>query len=145
MEQDKIHLVQETWQQIVPIADTAAELFYERLFDTSPAIKNLFAKTDMTVQKGKLLHTLTSVIENLHEPAGLMDDIENLGRRHAGYGVEAKHYDLVGEALLWTLEQGLGEAWTLDVSDAWCEAYQMITTPMLRGAADGQPDKSTAA
>lgn len=141
MEKEKIQLVQQTWQQIVPIADVAADLFYTRLFDASPAIKGLFANTDMSAQKGKLLKTLASVVANLHAPTGLMIDVEELGQRHCAYGVKAEHYDLVGQALLWTLEQGLGDAWSSDVREAWSEAYQMIATGMLRGAAISGSDE----
>ncbi|MBW4707176.1 hemin receptor [Roseobacter sp. YSTF-M11] len=135
MERENIALVQETWQQVVPIADTAADLFYNRLFAIDPGTRSMFAATDMSQQKGKLLQTLAAVISNLHAPDSILRDVESLGRRHAGYGVEAHHYDSVGTALLWTLEQGLGEAWTPRVKSAWADAFGLIATQMQAGAA----------
>ncbi|MFA3918739.1 globin domain-containing protein [Ruegeria sp. 2012CJ15-1] len=122
---------------MVPIAKTAADLFYDRLFELDPAAAELFATTDMAEQKVKLLQTLATVISSLHAPTPMLQDILDLGQRHAGYGVTADHYDLVGSALLWTLEQALGEAWTEETYHAWSQAYQLIAEQMLKGAAEG--------
>lgn len=128
LEQKK--LVQETWQMVVPIAETAAELFYERLFQIDPELKMLFKHTDMKEQKLKLLQMLGMAVKGLDNLDQLIPAVENLGRRHVGYGVKDSHYDTVGDALLWTLEKGLGEDFTPEVLDAWTQTYITLATVM---------------
>lgn len=128
MEQKK--LVQETWEKVVPIADTAAELFYRRLFEIDPKLKALFKSTDMKEQKLKLLQMLGMAVKGLDNLEQLIPAVENLGRRHVGYGVQDSHYDTVGDALLWTLEKGLGEDFTPEVLNAWTQTYITLATVM---------------
>ncbi len=128
------HLVQESWMQVEPIADTAATLFYDKLFELDPALRPLFPSTDLREQKKKLMQTLTVAVRGLHRLDELTPALEALGRRHAGYRVKDEHYETVGQALLWTLEQGLGAAFTPAVRDAWVETYQLVASVMQRAA-----------
>ena len=134
MNDENIRIVQQTWQHIPPIADTAADLFYGRLFALDPAITSLFAGTDMAVQKTKLVSMLAATIAGLNSSASLLRDLRELGRRHAAYGLRPGHYATVGEALLWTLEKGLGDRWTDEVCAAWTAAYGLIAGQMRAGA-----------
>lgn len=127
-------LVQESWSKLEPIADAAATLFYNRLFVMDPALRPLFPATDMREQKKKLMQTLTIAVRSLDRLDQLVPALETLGRRHAGYGVEDAHYDTVGKALLWTLEQGLGASFTPAVRDAWAETYGLVASVMQRAA-----------
>jgi hemoglobin-like flavoprotein len=123
-------LIQDTWAQVVPIADRAATLFYQRLFEIDPSTRPLFQVTDMAQQRKKLLQVLSVAVSSLDNLGALRKTVEDLGRRHAGYGVKDAHYDSVGVALLWTLEQGLGSAWTPEAAAAWKEVYGLLSCIM---------------
>src|SRR6195952_4062708 len=123
-------LIQDTWAQVVPIADQAAAIFYQRLFEIDPSTRPLFNTTDMVQQRKKLLQILSVAVSSLDNLGALAKTVEDLGRRHAGYGVKDAHYDSVGVALLWTLEQGLGDAWTPDAAAAWKEVYGILSSIM---------------
>ena len=129
-------LVQESWTLVEPIAETAAALFYGRLFELDPSLRSLF-RSSREAQAQKLAQALAVVVKGLEHPAQLRGAIEALGRRHAGYGVRDEHYTTVGEALLWTLEQGLGAAFTPDVRAAWGDAYGWLAFVMREAAAAG--------
>jgi hemoglobin-like flavoprotein len=135
MTPEQRQLVADTWKQVAPIADTAANLFYSRLFEIDPSTRKLFRANDMAAQRKKLLQTLSFVINGLDHLDVLVSKVEDLGRRHAGYGVTDAHYESVGAALLWTLEQGLGRAWTPAVASAWTEVYGMLSGIMRNAAA----------
>lgn len=141
-------LVQDSWTQVEPIADTAATLFYDRLFTLDPSLRPLFPSTDLGEQKKKLMQTLTIAVRSLDRLDQLVPALEALGRRHAGYGVEDAHYDTVGQALLWTLEQGLGDAFTPEVRDAWTETYGLVASVMQRASrealAEAEPVRAAA-
>jgi hemoglobin-like flavoprotein len=141
MTRDQKRLLTETWQQVVPFADKAATLFYDRLFEIDPSVRKLFHATDMARQREKLIAVLGGAVDGLDDLEALLPLVEELGRRHACYGVTDGHYDSVGAALLWTLEQGLGESWTPDVANAWTDVYALLSGAMRRGA----PSRSTAA
>jgi nitric oxide dioxygenase len=138
LSRDQIALVQATWQQVTPIADTAARLFYGRLFELEPDLRSLFGRTDMEEQRRKLMQILGVAVAALDRLDTLRPELEALGRRHVGYGVEAYHYSLVGAALLWTLEQGLGDEYTRSVRDAWTAVYTTLSTIMQDAAAEGR-------
>ncbi len=129
-----IGLIRSSWTAVEPIADTAARLFYGRLFELDPAIERLFRRTDMDAQRKVLMQTLTVVVKSLDKVDQIVPAVQALGRRHAGYGVREEHYTTVGEALLWTLEQGLGEAFGPDVRAAWATAYETLATIMVEAA-----------
>jgi hemoglobin-like flavoprotein len=126
-------LVQQTFGAVVPIADKAAALFYARLFELDPALKALF-KVDLREQGGKLMQMIGFAVGKLDAPDELVPAVEALGRRHVGYGVKEADYDTVGAALLWTLEQGLGAAFTPDVKAAWAAVYGVLAATMKAGA-----------
>src|SRR5215471_16781421 len=135
MSPEHVTLVQETWQKVMPIADNAASLFYVRLFEIDPSTKPLFKATDLAEQRRKLIQALTMVVRGLDRAEALVPVLANLGRRHAHYGVEDSHYDTVGAALLWTLEQGLGSAWTPEAKAAWSGAYALVADVMRKAQA----------
>ena len=136
-------LVQQTWAQVVPIADQAAAIFYQRLFEIDPSTRPLFNTTDMAQQRKKLLQVLSVAVSSLDNLGALSKTVEDLGRRHAGYGVKDAHYDSVGVALLWTLEQGLGAAWTPDAAAAWKEVYGILSS-IMRSAQQAAKAKMAA-
>jgi hemoglobin-like flavoprotein len=131
----EIDLIRASWSSVEPIADTAAGLFYGRLFELDPAIERLFRRTDMAAQRKILMQTLTVVVKSLDKLDQLVPAVQALGRRHAGYGVREEHYATVGAALLWTLQQGLGDSFTPPVRAAWAEAYGILASVMIEAAA----------
>jgi hemoglobin-like flavoprotein len=132
----QVSLVQDSFAKVVPIADQAAVIFYDRLFDLAPQVKPLF-KGDMAKQRRALMGTLGVVVNGLSDLPTVLPAASMLAKKHVGYGVKAAHYPIVGAALLWTLEKGLGEAWTTDVASAWTEAYGTLSGFMI-GEAYGQ-------
>lgn len=133
MNDEQVQLVQSSFAKVEPIAETAAELFYGRLFELNPAIKPLF-KSDMKEQGHKLMQTLAVVVNSLHRVDTIIPVAQELARRHVGYGVNPDHYTTVGEALLWTLEKGLGADFTPEVKTAWTEAYITLSGVMKQAA-----------
>ena len=126
-------LVQESFAAVAPIADDAAALFYRRLFELDPSLERMF-KGNMTEQRRKLMQMLTAAVKGLDRLDQLVPVVEDLGRRHVGYGVADEHYDIVGAALLWTLEKGLGSAFTPEVKDAWIAVYGLLAGTMKNAA-----------
>ena len=129
----QVALVQESFAKVVPIAAQAAEMFYDRLFQLDPELRPLF-KGDMKEQGKKLMSALGVVVSNLKQPEKIIGTIQEMGKRHGGYGVKAPHYDTVGQALLWTLEQGLGPAFTPETRAAWAAAYGVVADTMKKAA-----------
>ena len=123
--------------KVVPIADKAAELFYGRLFELDPSVKSMF-KTDMTGQGKKLMKTINIAVEALDDVEPLIPTLKEMGAAHVGYGVKDKDYNTVGAALLWTLEQGLGDAFTDEVKNAWGAVYEVLANTMKEGAAEAE-------
>jgi len=136
---DHVRLIRETWAAAEPIADSAVALFYQRLFEIDPSTRPLFANTAMPRQHERLLKALGSVVENAERVDRLTPVLEELGRRHRAYGVEDRHYDSVGMALLSTLQQGLGAAFTDEARAAWTITYAVVSGVMRRAAAEVRP------
>jgi hemoglobin-like flavoprotein len=134
MTPDQIRLVQESWGKVVPIADTAADMFYTKLFQTNPSLQNLFVSYTAEQQRSKLLAMLGNAIGNLNNIGAIVPAVQALGKRHAGYGVRERDYGTVAGALLWTLEQGLGDAWNLELKDAWVAVYTVLSGAMIDAA-----------
>lgn len=134
MTPDQVKLVQDSFRKVAPIADTAADIFYARLFEIAPQVRNLFP-AEMTNQKKKLMQTLGVAVTNLHQVETIVPVVQDLGRRHVAYGVRPEHYDIVGAALLYTLEKGLGDAWNPDLKSAWTETYGLVAGVMKDAAA----------
>lgn len=129
MTPQQIELVQTSFKKVVPIAGTAADLFYNRLFEIAPEVRPMFPQ-DMKEQKVKLMAMLGTAVSNLHKLDEILPAVKALGQRHKGYGVTAAHYAPVGTALLWTLEQGLGPDFTAEVKAAWTETYTALAGVM---------------
>jgi len=132
--QEQKALVQETFAMVEPIADQAAELFYGRLFEVAPNFRQRFPD-NMAGQQRKLMATLKIAVAGLDDPDRLIPIVQELGKRHKGYGVEAGDYSTAAGALLWTLEQGLGDAYTPAVVDAWAAVYGLLSSVMIEAAA----------
>jgi len=128
----QIQIVQDNFQKVAPIADVAAGLFYARLFELDPSLQKLF-KGDMKRQGAMLMSMIGSAVRGLSNPNGLIPVLTALGKRHTGYGVIDAHYATVAEALLWTLQQGLGEEFTAEAREAWTAAYTMMASVMQQG------------
>ncbi|MCB8946335.1 MAG: hemin receptor [Ardenticatenaceae bacterium] len=135
MTPQQINLVQETFAMVLPIANQAAALFYDRLFTLDPSLRPLF-RGSMDTQGQKLMSTLALAVKGLRQPDKIIPAVQHLGRKHVGYGVQPQHYATVGEALLWTLAQGLGEAFTAEVEEAWTAVYTLVATVMQEAATE---------
>ena len=137
---DQKILVQESFALVEPIADTAAELFYTRLFELDPAVRAMF-HGDMQAQGRKLMQMLTIAVRGLDRLDAIVPAVQALGRRHVAYGVRPKDFDTVGAALLWTLEQDLGDAFTPETRDAWAAVYGLLAGVMKAAMAEVTPDQ----
>lgn len=133
MTPNQVQLIKDSWSKVLPIREQAADLFYGRLFELDPSVKPMF-KGDMKEQGRKLMMLLNTVVTGLEKLGELVPAVQDLGRRHVPYGVQPHHYDTVGAALLWTLGQGLGPAFTEDVKSAWTQAYVTLATVMKEAA-----------
>ena len=133
MTPDQVKLVQQSFSKVAPISDQAANLFYDRLFEVAPQVKSMFP-ADMTEQRRKLMTMLAAVVGGLGDLPSILPAASALAKRHVAYGAKAEHYPVVGGALLWTLEKGLGEAWTPDVAAAWTTAYGTLSRYMISEA-----------
>lgn len=143
MTPEQVTMVQESFKKVVPIAGTAADLFYGRLFEIAPEVRPLFPE-DLKEQKKKLIGMLATAVTNLHQVDKIMTAVQDLGRRHVAYGVAAKHYEPVGAALLWTLEKGLGDEFTPPLKAAWTETYVTLAGVMQNAAAGASAPKPAA-
>lgn len=135
MNPETVALIQNSWEKVRPISEAAAKLFYDRLFELDPSSGVLF-KTPIDEQGHKLMQMIDVAVSRLSRLDTLVPAIRDLGARHAGYGVEDHHYDTVGAALMWTLEQGLGEDFTPEVESAWSETYNVMADTMKGAVAE---------
>ena len=133
MTPDQVKLVQDSFAKVVPISETAAVLFYDRLFEIAPAVKAMFP-ADMTEQRRKLMMMLAAVVKGLGDLPSILPAASALATRHVSYGAKAEHYPVVRSALLWTLEKGLGDGWTPDIAAAWTTAYGTLSGYMISEA-----------
>ena len=130
---EDIMLVRASFAQVAPIRIKAADLFYRRLFEIAPELRRLFP-ADLHEQKQKLMAMIGTAVGALHDLDALVPKVKALGMRHVAYGAEPVHYEVVGEVLLWTLERGLGSAFTPQVRAAWAKVYGVLSTTMQAGA-----------
>ncbi|MBU1191807.1 MAG: hemin receptor [Gammaproteobacteria bacterium] len=135
MTPEQLVLVKESWAMVVPIRDQAAELFYGKLFELDPALKPMF-KGNMQEQGRKLTAMINTAVNGLDKLDVIVPAVQDLGRRHVAYGVEDKHYDTVGTALIWTLEKGLGSVFTPACKEAWVTVYGVLAGTMKSAAAE---------
>ena len=133
MTPDQVRLVQQSFSKVAPIADQAAIMFYDRLFEVAPGVKPLFP-ADLTEQRKKLMAMLAAVVNGLTNIESILPAASALATRHVAYGAKAEHYPVVGGALLWTLQKGLGEAWTPEIAAAWTAAYGTLSSYMISEA-----------
>ena len=131
----QVTLVQNSFAKVRPIADTAADLFYGRLFEIAPGVRSMFPE-DMREQKKKLMAMLGLAVANLDKPDTVVPALQKLGRQHVAFGTQAAHYEPVGAALLWTLDQGLGPDFTPEVREAWTETYALVASVMKAAASE---------
>ena len=136
----QIEIVKLSFARILPFKDQAAELFYCRLFELDPSLRLMF-RSDMTEQKQKVMLALSMVVSNLEKMDNVLIAVRELGRRHKSYGVRTRHYDIVGAALLWTLEIGLGSSWNKELAEAWALAYGQVAAAMIEGAESPEPER----
>ena len=135
MTPDQVQLVQQSFAKVAPISEQAAVIFYDRLFEVAPSVKPMFP-TDMKEQRKKLMATLAVVVGGLGNLESVLPAASALAKRHVSYGAKAEHYPVVGAALLWTLEKGLGDGWTREVAEAWTTAYGTLSGYMISEAYD---------
>lgn len=132
---EDIMLVRATFAQVAPIRLQAADLFYRRLFEVAPDLRRLFP-ADLHEQKQKLMAMIGTAVGALHDLDALVPRVKALGMRHVAYGAEPVHYEVVGEVLLWTLERGLGSAFTPQARAAWTKVYGVLSATMQAGASE---------
>ena len=135
MTNEEIELVKTSWEKVEPISDVAAELFYGKLFEIDPTLKAMFSD-DIEEQGKKLMMMINTAVNGLDRLDQFVPAVQALAERHVGYGVTDGHYDTVGEALIWTLGQGLGDGFTDDVKAAWLTTYTLLANTMKEGAAE---------
>jgi hemoglobin-like flavoprotein len=128
-----IHNVQSTFDLIAPIADSAAALFYSKLFELDPSLKSMF-KSDMSDQRKKLMQILGVAVSSLKNIEAIVPAVQDLGRRHVKYGVRPQHYNTVAEAILWMLAQTLGATFTPEIKQSWTEVYTVLADTMIAAA-----------
>ena len=133
MTPEQVNLVQQSFAKVAPISEQAAVLFYDRLFEVAPGVKAMFLD-DMTEQRKKLMATLAVVVGGLNNLETILPAASALAKRHVSYGAKPEHYPVVGGALLWTLEKGLGDAWTPETAAAWTAAYTTLSGYMISEA-----------
>jgi hemoglobin-like flavoprotein len=139
MRPDQIALVQATYDKLAPIQVTAGALFYRRLFELNPELRQLF-HGDIMTQSRKLMEMIALVVDNLNQFDHMLPRVQLLGRAHIGYGARAEHYDTVGAALAWAIRQVLEEQFTPADEQAWMAAYTMLADAMKASAASARLD-----
>ncbi len=130
MTQHQIELIRKSWALVTPMAYEAGNLFYQKLFTAAPGIRHLF-KPDISTQANKLMQVLGYVVTKLNHMEELLPEVQKLGRRHNGYGAEPAHYEVVGQCLIATLKEGLGQHWNPEIQDAWITAYTTLKNVMI--------------
>jgi len=133
MTPQQIALVQQSFSKVAPISEAASKLFYDRLFEVAPSVRAMFPE-DMTEQRKKLMGMLAAVVSGLSNLETFLPAASALAKRHVAYGAKAEHYPVVGATLLWTLEKGLGEAWTPELATAWTDVYGVLSGYMISEA-----------
>ena len=142
MTQRQIELVKSSWISVAVMDHVVVGgLFYNRLFEIAPQLKSMF-HNPIPEQSKKLLAMINNVIAKLDKLDDIVDEVAKLGRKHIHYGVQPEHYAIVGSALLWTLEKGMGENWNEEVKNAWTECYNILSGAMI--AATEEDNKKAA-
>ena len=129
----QITVVKASWHMLTPIANEAAAMFYQRLFELDPTLKLLFVR-DMEQQGRKLMGMIGIAVNSLDRIDEIVPAIQELGRRHIKYGVKYQDYATVATALLWTLQQSLKQEFTPEVEAAWTAVYRLLADTMKEAA-----------
>ncbi|MDJ0677055.1 MAG: adenylate/guanylate cyclase domain-containing protein [Calothrix sp. MO_167.B42] len=129
----QVELVQTSFINLLSQGESTAKLFYERLFEIAPEVRALF-KENMVVQQRKFMATLQVAVNGLSDVEKILPVVQELGRKHGHYGITHEQYEILAEALIWTLEQKLGENFTPEVKAAWISAYNLLTAVMKEAA-----------
>jgi nitric oxide dioxygenase len=140
---EQVQLVQSSFQKVLPIADLAGELLYGRIFELAPEARALFGE-DIRPQAKRLMAAVKVAVDGLDRLEEVAPYLIKLGARHVRYGVRPEHFEVVAEALRWTLGQGLGEAFTPDVEEAWMEAWNIVAGAMLTGMRMAEQDDAAS-
>jgi hemoglobin-like flavoprotein len=127
----QINLIKTSWQAAATNPQAVGQLFYGRLFEIAPDVRPMFNRATIDEQSKKLLATISFVISKLDKLEDIIDEVAKLARRHVTYGVMPEHYAAVGAALLWTLEQGLGDQWNDELKEAWTTCYTILSGAMI--------------
>lgn len=127
----QIVLVKNSWSYVVTDTEAAGKLFYQRLFEVAPGVRNLF-QGEIKFQARKLMNMVTLIVTKLHKLDEIMDEVKSLAVRHNRYGAEPAHYEVVGQCLLWTLEKGLGDKWNEETHQAWAAVYGVLSDAMIK-------------
>ncbi|MBN8854881.1 MAG: hypothetical protein BGO55_19725 [Sphingobacteriales bacterium 50-39] len=131
----QIELVQESWQLVAAMdSQSVGSLFYNRLFEIAPQVKPMFSRGSLNEQSRKLLSMISYVIGKLKSLDDILEEVKKLARRHVNYGVQEEHYTMVGRALLWTLEAGLGDKWNEELEKSWTVCYTILAEAMIKAA-----------
>jgi len=138
MTQKQIELVENSWDYVIINAQEAGTNFYTKLFELDPTLRQLF-RDDIRSQSQKLVSLITFVVHKLNNMNDVIADVKALGKRHKNYRVKTEHYSLVGQALLWTLEKGLGDQWNEETKNAWKAVYTILSDTMIRASRDTEP------
>jgi hemoglobin-like flavoprotein len=131
MNAQQIALVQTTFEKVEPIAQQTGELFYARLFEMDPTIRPLF-KGDIKKQALMLMTVIGLAVRGLDRPQSIQEAVSSLGARHSSYGVGSADYNTFGAALIWALEQSMGNDFTPEVKEAWVEAFGVLSDAMKK-------------
>ena len=130
----QIRLIKSSWALVGTIDPVVVgQLFYNRLFEIAPEVKPMFQKP-MAEQSKKLLATLGYIVSKLDSLDSIIEEVAKLSQRHVNYGVKKEHYAIVGTALLWTLEKGLGEHWNSELKQAWTDCYVILSSAMIEAS-----------
>lgn len=126
----QIKLVQDSWKIITPVSQKMGEEFYTHLFKSAPELRALF-KSDPKDQAMKLMFMLSYMVHRLDQIPDLQEEIIKLAARHKGYGAEINHYPVIGETLMWSLKNNLGDHWSKETEEAWKQTYKIISGFMI--------------
>ena len=135
-----LEALETSFDLVAPRGDELMDEFYARLFDAAPAVKPLFAGTDLGRQKTMLLGTLVLLRKSLRDLDAIVPKLRELGARHVAYGAQPEHYPVVGEALIGSMAEIAGEAWLPEYDHAWAAAFDLVAGVMLEGAAAAELD-----
>jgi len=139
-----LETLETSFDLIAPRGEELVDVFYTRLFDTAPAVKPLFAHTDLEKQKAMLLAALVLLRKSLRDLEAITPKLHQLGARHVAYGALPEHYPVVADVMLDSMAEIAGDAWTPDVEAAWAGALGLVATAMLEGAAEAQAEALAA-